>query len=149
VPTNLHTALTKPSSSKQKTDTKLFYNQIVVKKQNKFACRKGKYIMKKIVSIVLTTGLLMGTVAFSALACDRKENGPDQFQAQKKMGQHERYQPSKKHQHCRRKAVITIIKAISEPAPAPAPRVRKPTPSPGHGQRVMPQPGPERWTGRD
>jgi hypothetical protein len=48
VPTNLHTALTKPSSSKQKTDTKFFYNQIVVKKQNKFACRKGKCDYEKV-----------------------------------------------------------------------------------------------------
>jgi hypothetical protein len=90
----------------------------------------------------------MGTVAFSALACGQG-NDPVQFQDQKKMEQHERYQPSKEHQHRREKAVITIIKAISEPAPAPAPRGRKPAPDPGQGQRVIPQPGPERRTARD
>jgi hypothetical protein len=99
--------------------------------------------MKKFVSIILTTGLLMGTVAFGALACDRG-NGPERWQDQKRVKQHESYQPPMGHQHRLEKAVITIIKAISEPAPASVPRVRKPAPGPGHGQRVMPQPGPER-----
>jgi hypothetical protein len=99
--------------------------------------------MKKIVSIVLTTGLLMGAVAFSALACDRG-NGPERLQDQKRVEQHESHQPLMGHQQRREKAVITIIKAISKPAPVPAPRVRKPAPGPGQGQRVMPQPGPER-----
>jgi hypothetical protein len=48
---------------------------------------RGNTIMKKIVSIVLTTGLLMGTVAFGALACDRG-NGPERLQDQKQVEQY-------------------------------------------------------------
>jgi hypothetical protein len=74
-------------------------------------------IMKKFVSIVLTTGLLMGTVAFSALACDRGD-GPDrvQEQGQKWMGQHERYQPPMGPQGHREKMVLRG----NRPGPAPA-----------------------------
>jgi hypothetical protein len=102
---------------------------------------RGYMIMKKIVSIVLTTGLLMGTVAFSALACDRG-NGPDQFQDQKRMGQHERYQPPMGPRDHREKMVLRG--EVNRPGPASAPMVRKPAPDPGRDHRLMPQPGPER-----
>jgi hypothetical protein len=79
---------------------------------------RGYMIMKKFVSIVLTTGLLMGTVAFGALACDQKGNSPDRFQNQKQMEQHERYQPPKGHRdQVVKKVVVTVIKAMCEPEP--------------------------------
>jgi hypothetical protein len=68
----------------------------------------GNTIMKKIVSIVLTTGLLMGTVAFGALVCNRKGNSPDQFQAQKKMEQHGRYQPPLEHRGPKDRVVVKV-----------------------------------------
>jgi hypothetical protein len=40
--------------------------------------------MKKFVSIVLTTGLLMGTVAFGALACDRRVTALTRFKTKRK-----------------------------------------------------------------
>jgi hypothetical protein len=76
------------------------------KKQNNLLVERGNVIMKKIVSIVVTTGLLMGTVAFSTLACDRG-HGPERFPEQKKMGQHDRYQPPMEQQ--RNLKVITQI----------------------------------------
>jgi hypothetical protein len=83
--------------------------------------------MKKFVSIVLTTGLLMGTVAFGTLACDR-DHGPDRFQDQKKMAQHGRYQPPMGSRQHRKKVMVKV--AVKRPLPVPAPRLRKPAPAP-------------------
>jgi hypothetical protein len=97
--------------------------------------------MKKFVSIILTTGLLMGTVAFGALACDRKGNGngPDQFQGPKKM---ERYQPPMKKRHNRGKMIVKV--EVKKPGPVPARMARKPAPAPRPNHRLMPKPGSER-----
>ncbi|MGD9156441.1 MAG: hypothetical protein PVG90_13215 [Bacillota bacterium] len=99
--------------------------------------------MKKFVPIVLTTGLLMGTVAFGALACDR-DNGPGRLQDQKKMEQHGRYQPPMGPRQHRQKVMVRV--RVKRPLPVPASRVRKPAPAPkqGHGRRLQPKPQPKR-----
>jgi hypothetical protein len=97
--------------------------------------------MKKIVSIVLTTGLLMGAVAFGALACDRG-NGPERFPEQKKMGQHDRYQPPMEQQRNHKKMIVKV--EVVKPVPIPVRIVRKPVPAPRLGYRFMPRPVPER-----
>jgi hypothetical protein len=142
---NLHPAFTKPSSNKQKSDTNFFYNQKCSQeetKQIKSIIERGYMIMKKFVSIILTTGLLMGTVAFGALACDRKGDGPDQFEGQKRMGQYERYQPPVKPRGHKDKVIVRV--GVKKPGPVPAPRVRRPAPAQRHDHRLMPKPVPER-----
>jgi hypothetical protein len=103
---------------------------------------RGNVIMKKIVSIVLTTGLLMGTVAFGALACDRKGDSFDQFQDQKRMEQHQRYQSPVDRRGPKDKVILKV--EVVKPVPVPAPMVRKPAPAPRPDHRLMPKPGPER-----
>lgn len=97
--------------------------------------------MKKIVSLVLTTGFLMGTVTFSALACDRG-NAPDRFQDQKRMEQRERYQPPMGPRDHREKVIVKVV--VKRPLPVPVPMVRKPAPVPERNHKFMAKPGPER-----
>jgi hypothetical protein len=102
---------------------------------------KGEITMKKIVSIVVTTGLLLGAVSFSALACD-PGRGPERFQEPKRVEQHERYQPPREARH--HQAPIMVNGKAQKPVPASAPMVRKAGPGPEEGHRFMPKPAPER-----
>jgi hypothetical protein len=97
--------------------------------------------MKKIVSIAVTTGLLLGTVSFSALACG-PVNGPERLQDPKRVERHERYQPPRELQHNQARIIVKV--KAKGPVPAPAPKVKKPVPVPKDGHRLMPKPAPER-----
>jgi hypothetical protein len=99
--------------------------------------------MKKIVSIVLTTGLLLGAVSFSALANDRGK-GSERLQDQKRVVWHERYQPPRKLQRDQAQIIIKVRAKGKVPPPAPVSKVKKPGPGPEDGHRLMPKPAPER-----
>jgi hypothetical protein len=107
--------------------------------------------MKKILSIVLTTGLLMGTVAFGALAFGAGDRDQDQpFQGQKKIvvvQERERQQPPvvKRDKSQPQKELVVKIQAKKpgtvevavKSALAPVPALEK-------DKRVMPQGEPSR-----
>jgi hypothetical protein len=80
--------------------------------------------MKKMISIVLTTGLLLSTVAFSALA-DPRRNPDDEFKGKRQIKTVER-----RHPHVKKR--IIIIKR------APA----RPQPKMKHRQKAHPLPKP-------
>jgi hypothetical protein len=91
--------------------------------------------MKKMIGIVLMTGLLMGTVAFGAMAYDRG-NGPDQFQNQKRVATHGCYQPQMKLRDHRKKQIV-VKKGVKRPAPVP--KAKQQFRGAGRDERRMPQ----------
>jgi hypothetical protein len=123
--------------------------------QIKAMIERGYMIMKKFVSIVLTTGLLMGTVAFGALACgagERDQNHNQPVPRQKKVvvvQERERHQPpvARRVQPKPEKELVIkvrakkpgVVKVAVKPDSAPKP-------APKHEKSVMPYPqdGPRR-----
>jgi hypothetical protein len=103
--------------------------------------------MKKIVSIAVTTGLLLGAVSFSALACG-PEKGPGRLQDQKRVVRHERYQPPRELQRNQAQIIVKVKAKGKVPPPAPVSKVKRPGPGPEDGNRFMPKPVPERHGGR-
>jgi hypothetical protein len=99
--------------------------------------------MKKIVSIAVTTGLLLGTVSFSALACG-PGRGPERLQDQKRVVRHERYQPPRELQRDQAQIIVKVKAKGKVPPPAPVSKVKKPGLGPEDGNRLMPKPAPER-----
>jgi hypothetical protein len=129
----------------------IFKNVRTKQNQIKAIIERGYMIMKKFVSIVLTTGLLMGTVAFGALACgvgDQERGQP--ISRQKKVvvvQKRERPKPpvvKRVHPKPGKKLVVKVrsdkpgvVKVAVKPAPASKP-------APQHDKRAMPQDGPGR-----
>jgi hypothetical protein len=108
-------------------------------------------IMKKFVSIVLTTGLLMGTVAFSALACGAGDRDRDQpVPPQKKVvviRERERQQPPVARRVQPRPGKELVIKVRAKKPGVVKVAVKRdsaPQPAPKHYERVMPQDEPGR-----
>jgi spore coat protein H len=140
---NLNQVIAKPSLSKPKNNTDFLKRSVVKPKKNLIAKRGDMNVnVKKIVLIILTTVLLMGMIAFGAMACCRG-NDRDKIQNKKRMETPGRHRPQMGNWDPQENR--SVKGEDQRPAPESAPVVKKPAPVQGCNPNCQALPYEQLW----